>query len=322
MSATDVTATGDRPPAHHVTALVVGGTGESSADDTRTEVSGVLSGVTEALDDRFDARWVAYPASYGPAPHLDGISYADSVAEGMRRLAVVLGAETGPVVLIGYSQGAVVIRRLLADIAADPRRCGTADRVLAVGLVADPHQPPGVVPGCDGWGVAGRGPALPASIPAWWVGTAEDMICNAGHDSFIRDIADLTDTLTFAAPRRWLGAMWETLRTNSFQNALRTSPGPAQWRRDITRLWSAAREVRGYLPRLITWRGLVIRNGTGGRHTAYRDEPYHRAPITDPLTTGCEALAQWLQVQVTFAIGAEAENPADITADPRSDAVA
>lgn len=297
-----------RRTAGPITVLVVGGTGESFEGDTRTEVSGLLAGVTDALDDRFRAQWVGYPASYGPAPHLSGISYADSVDIGMRNVGDALDGTTGPVMMIGYSQGAVVIRRLLAE--RDAHADAAIARVLAVGFVADPHQPAGVVAGCAGWGVAGRGPDLPSSIPAWWVGAPEDMICNASRDSFIRDIADLTSALTFAAPRRWLGEIWKTLRRNSFQNAPLTSVGPAQWRRDLVRLAAAWREVRGYLPKVIVWRGVVIRNDTGGRHTAYHDEPYRQASITDPLTTGCEALAHWMQVQATFgAPMADATNP-------------
>ncbi|RPA58286.1 PE-PPE domain-containing protein [Gordonia oryzae] len=289
-------------PVHAVTVLVVGGTGESYDGDTRTEVTGLLSGVTDALDDRFDTRWVGYPASYGPAPHLSGISYADSVAAGERALAAALHAVVGPVMMIGYSQGAVVIRRLLADLdaRADIR---ALSRVGAVGFVADPHQPPGVVAGCDGWGVAGPGPAIPERIPVWWVGAPEDMICNASRDSFVRDIADLTETLALATPRRWLSQTWKMVRSNSFQNAGATSLRPAQWLRDVERLGLAWREVRGYLPGVISWRGMVIRNRVGGRHTAYHEEPYRRNSVTDPLTTGCEALAQWMQVQATFTLG-------------------
>lgn len=301
-----------------VTVLVVGGTGESYPGDRRTEVSGLLANVTDALDERFIARWVGYPASYGPAPRRDGMSYTASVAAGMAHLEERIHDTAGPLVVIGYSQGAVVIRRLLAEIDGDARRRAVLDRLLAIGVVADPHQPPGAVTGCDGWGVAGPGPKPPSGVPAWWVGAPDDMICNASSDSLIRDIADLTDELTLRTPRQWLTMTWGTVRTNSFQNAAMTSLRPAQWRRDLGRLRAAWREVRGYLPRVIAWRGWAIHNTSGGRHTAYAEEPYRRAPLTDPLTTGCEALARWLQVQVTFAIG-----PGDRSAgEPDHDLVA
>ncbi|MGC4932525.1 PE-PPE domain-containing protein [Gordonia sp. DT30] len=281
-----------------VRVLVVGGTGESFDGDTRREVTGLLAGVTGALDDRFLPQWVGYPASYGPAPHVSGMSFADSVDAGVRRVSAALAETAGPVMMVGYSQGAVVIRRALAELPAS-----STAQILAVGFVADPHQPPDAVAGCHGWGVAGPGPVLPPGLPARWVGTPADMICNAAQDSFVRDIADLTRALTLAAPRRWMTTIWKVLRDNSFQNADVTSVRPAQWRRDVARLASAWCEVRGYLPPVITWRGMAFGNSIGGRHTAYHDEPYRRDSVTDPCTTGCESLARWMQVQVTFTLG-------------------
>ncbi|MDV7098860.1 PE-PPE domain-containing protein [Gordonia amicalis] len=282
-----------------VTVFVVGGTGESYPGDRRTEVTGLLSGVTDELDERFDSCWVAYPASYGPAPHPGGMSFADSVAIGARRLAESLALVTGPVALVGYSQGAVVIRSALADLWA----CGhpVLTRVLGVGLVADPHQPPGAVPGCDGWGVAGPGEALPPGLPVMWVGAADDMICNARADSLVRDIADLTRAMTFAALDRWGRSAWEVMRCNAFQNARRTAVRPSQWWRDIYRLASAWWEIRCYLPSMMRILGVVLPNSPGGRHTSYRHEPYRRASVTDPVSTGCQVIASWLQVQATFA---------------------
>src|SRR3546814_14380164 len=49
-----------------VTVLAVGGTGESHVGDHGARVRGLLSAVTDALDSRFDSRWVASPASSGP----------------------------------------------------------------------------------------------------------------------------------------------------------------------------------------------------------------------------------------------------------------
>ena len=282
-----------------VTVLVVGGTGESHPGDLRTEVTGLLSAVTDELDERFDCRWVAYPASYGPAPHPGGMSFTDSVAIGARRLAESLERTTGPVALLGYSQGAVVIRAALAELWA----CGhpVVARVLGVGLVADPHQPPGAVPGCDGWGVAGPGEELPPGLPVMWVGVPDDMICNARADSLVRDIADLTRAMTFAGPVRWGRSAWEVLRRNAFQNAHRTAVGPSQWRRDISRLASAWWEIRCYLPSMMRILGVALPNSPGGRHTSYRHEPYRRGSVTDPVSTGCQVIAGWLQVQATFA---------------------
>ncbi|EON33867.1 hypothetical protein GTC6_05852 [Gordonia terrae C-6] len=286
-----------------VTVFVVGGTGESFAGDTRTDVSGLLAGVADELDDRFVCRWIGYPASYGPAPTPGGMSFVESVALGASSLRAAIRASTGPIALVGYSQGAVVIRAALADLAA-----GSAtdtppalNRVIDVGLVADPHQPPGVVPGCRGWGVAGPGVDLPAGLPVHWVGAAEDMICNAGADSLVRDVADLTGSMTFAGLGRWGRSAWDVLRANDLQNARRTSVRPAQWRRDLGRLAAAWREVRCYLPARMRISGLWVSNAAGGRHTSYGSEPYRRASVTDPASTGCQVIARWLQVQATFA---------------------
>ncbi|AZG43976.1 PE-PPE domain-containing protein [Gordonia insulae] len=292
-----------------VTLLAVGGTGESFVGDRRREVNGLLRDVTSGLDERFRCRWIGYPASYGPAPQLDGMSYLESVAIGVDALRAALAETSGPVALIGYSQGAVVIRTAVHDLyaAGDP----SVERILAMGFVADPHQPPRVVEGCSGWGVAGAGPALPPGTPAHWVGAPDDMICNASEDSFIRDIADLTAGLAFGRLRDWLMLVRNRLQRNDLQNAHRTSPGFSQIRRDITRLASAAREVVGYLPDTLAFRGLVVRNRRGGRHTSYAREPYRRASVTDPDTTGCQDLAAWLQVCATFLPVVSYPGPAD-----------
>jgi pimeloyl-ACP methyl ester carboxylesterase len=191
-----------------VTILAVGGTGETHRKDPRTAVSGMLAQVTDRLDERFDCRWVRYPASYGPVPRRNGISYRESVAAGVDNLRAEMARASGPVMLIGYSQGAVVIRQLLATTHAD---------VAAVGFVADPYQPPGVVAGCDGFGLAGHGPDLPEGLPALWIGHPGDVICNASDDSLLRDLADLTATFSTRDVRGWFAGLWHILRSNSFR---------------------------------------------------------------------------------------------------------
>lgn len=291
-----------------ITVLAVGGTGESSPQDTSTRVSGLLAGVTDQLDSRFASRWVPYPASYGPAPSADGMSYRESVELGVAHLRATIAATAGPLMLIGYSQGAVVIRELLAQVPFPG-----SQRVRGVGFVADPHQPPGVVPGCDGWGVAGEGPALPEWIPAFWVGTPDDMICNARPDSLVRDIADLTGDLSLPRLRRWPASALAAVRSGRLQNAARTRFGARQWVRDVERLREAYDDVRRYLPQLLTVGSRRVRNPEGGRHTSYGHEPYLRAPLTDPDSTGVQALAAWLQVRAT-ALAASGELPGTVVA--------
>ncbi|WP_032380571.1 PE-PPE domain-containing protein [Rhodococcoides fascians] len=271
----------------HVTVLAVGGTGESHPSDHRTSVTGLLACVVGELDDRFVGRWVGYPASYGPVS-LGGLCFRHSADIGVRRLRRAVEGTTGPIALIGYSQGSTVVREVLG-LVADGTIDGT--RIVAAGLVSDPQQPAGAVSGCAGRGVAGTGPALPGSIPVRWIGLETDMICNASDDSLIRDIADLTRWMSFRTPRIWLRELWTLLRSNSFQNATRTRLRPSQWVKDVRRLRTAATEVAGYLPQSMRWHRFEWANPGGGRHIAYAREPY------DGELTGCQVLARWLSEQ-------------------------
>lgn len=273
-----------------ITLLVVGGTGEATTADPPRPVRGLLRCVADALDVRFVPRWIAYPASYGPVPVPDGPSFADSVAAGVAALRGEIEDVDGPWAVIGYSQGCVVIREALAD--------GMSRLPVAVGLVADPHQPAGCVRGCDGYGVAGPGSALP-DVPTMWIGDRDDVICNASPDSLVRDIADLTRGLSTTHPRAWVGLMLRAVRTGAMQNARATSFRPTQWRRDVTRLAVAAREVRGYLPCSLRIGPLTVRNPAGGRHVAYATDRSHDSAAL----TGCAALAAWLQVVATVHLG-------------------
>ena len=281
-----------------ITVLVVGGTGESYPGDSRTDVTGMLRAVADELDGRFVCRWIGYPASYGPTPRARGMSYERSIDIGVDEVCRELDATSGSVMMIGYSQGAVVIRTALHEL--NRRRAAGLGRVIGVGLVADPHQPPGVVASCDGWGVAGAGVELPESVPAYWVGDPDDVICNASPDSLIRDIADLTVSMTLSELVTWRHSVVDMLRHNAFQNANATMLHPRQWRTDLGRLRTAGREALGYLPSRIGWGSAMLRNRIGGRHTSYGVEPHRRSSVTNGDATGCQALARWMQVQATF----------------------
>ncbi|GAB3135994.1 hypothetical protein GCM10027289_30750 [Tsukamurella serpentis] len=279
-----------------ITVLAVGGTGESWIDDPRTEVTGMLSHVVAELDDRFSARWVGYPASYGPVPVRDGISFAESVSIGVERLLAALAQTPGPVVLIGYSQGCTVVRRVLGAMADGPV---LAPQVMAAGLVSDPQRPHGSDPTLGGSGVAGDGPTVPDGLPVMWISHPQDVICNASVDSFVRDIADATAYLTLRDLAAWAPRAAGGYLGHTFQNATRTAFGSRQWRRDVSRLRTARDEILGYLPR-VRFRGRVY-NRRGNRHVAYASEPLARLRHEDYELTGCQVLAQWVQVQATFA---------------------
>ncbi|SNS89720.1 PE-PPE domain-containing protein [Rhodococcoides kyotonense] len=274
-----------------MTVLAIGGTGESHPADHRTAVTGILRHVTDDLDGRFTARWVGYPASYGPVA-VGGLSYEQSTRVGVRRLISAIAEAKGPIALIGYSQGCSVVREVLGRMTSGELEAGS---VVAAGLISDPQQPAGVAPGCGGSGVAGLGPDLPDAVAVTWIGHPQDMICNASDDSYIRDIADLTRTMSFRTAKNWLRALWILLRTNGFQNAGKTHLTPRQWLRDVRRVRTATGELRGYLPCTLTWHRLRVSNPSGNRHVAYASEPFDASGLT-----GCQILAQWLQVQATF----------------------
>jgi hypothetical protein len=101
--------------------------------------------------------------------------------------------------------------------------------------------------------------------------------------------------MSFRTPKLWLRQVWVLLRSNGFQNAAKTRLSPRQWVTDVRRLRVAARELGGYLPRTLAWRGMRVANPSGDRHIAYASEPLDNSGLT-----GCQILAQWLQVNATF----------------------
>ncbi|MBW0282839.1 PE-PPE domain-containing protein [Rhodococcus sp. FH8] len=268
-----------------VTVLAVGGTGESHVGDDSARVLGLLSAVTDELDGRFDSRWVAYPASYGPVAD-GGLSFRHSTAMGVKALTAEIAQTDGPVMLIGYSQGCTVIRSALPTL--------NRANIIGVGLISDPQQPAGVIEGCEGHGVAGDGPDIQPWIPVKWIGHPQDMICNASDDSYIRDIADLTRWMSFSQARVWAGKVWELLRSNAFQNAQKTRFSPKQWRTDLRRIRTAFLEVLGYLPTKLNLNRFQLKNPRGGRHISYAIEPLDESGLT-----GCELLASWMKVHAS-----------------------
>jgi pimeloyl-ACP methyl ester carboxylesterase len=233
--------------------LCVGGTGESYPGDTRTEVAGMLGYVTRRLGTEFRSRWVGYPAQYGPVA-----SFRQSVKAGADNVLSVLEATPGRVVLLGYSQGCTVVRKLLQDNPPAVRR------VEVVGLVADPEAPPN---GDSNFGVLGTDPTIPYWVTPMWVSNPLDPICNAAPDSLLRGFADFTEFFGFTDSGRWLLDVLDGLKQRTVLN---------RWGADSWSLASmlAARdrvnrsiaEVWAYLPRIRSVGGLVI-NPSGGQHT-------------------------------------------------------
>ena len=265
----------DRARRRVITVLAVGGTSESFAGDNRTDVQGMLSFVARDLDPtRFISRWVGYPAQYA-APD----SFRASVAIGVSNLARLIHDDPNPVVLLGYSQGATVVRTML-DLYAKGVYSGLDIR--AAGLISDPEQPPGVAMHRgtqQGYGILGNGGYT--SVPTWWIGNDRDPICNAAPDSLLRDLADLTTFFSFTDPVKWGADVRDRVLANTWQNTHSNPPPVWDMRRSSRRFERALREALAYLP-------VSIMNPTGGQHTSY-----HNAPYADGLT-GCQLLARIL----------------------------
>lgn len=280
-----------------ITPIVMGGTTESYPGDQRTEVPRecLLYSVTRHLDPEYfnTARWVGYPALYA-----GDLSYEQSLAVGVEAMKAAVTEETAVkgnhVILLGYSQSAVVVRRLLAEAKTgkfgDPT--WNAEWIKAAGLVADPVRPKGVALEYDphpGWyGVAGTEPVWDA-VPLLEMAAHRDPISSVPDNSLIRSLADFSGFFGFnqAALDRWVQDMIAKVKSKGWQNA------NLDWRQ----FWLVGQRVNeavdalgGYLPRqevrFSRFLPPSIVNPGGGRHTCYNIE---RMPGSQ--YTYCERLA-------------------------------
>jgi pimeloyl-ACP methyl ester carboxylesterase len=266
--------------------VVVGGTAESFVNDLRTTVpvGTMCEFTTRHLDPLFfgTPRWVGYPAAYGST-----MDYEESVAIGIAELWEIVQVYIGEgeqVVLVGYSQGAAIIRRFLAKLAAggygDPSVF--KDVIVGAALIADPYRPPGGTHLLDtippGYGVAGAREIWPDGYLVE-VAAPRDPICASPYNSYIRTIADFSGFFSFE-PRdliMWAKQTIIKIQEQGWQNA----------NLDWTQFWQTGQRVReavdgigGYLP---YDKNL---NPGGGRHTCYGTE---KMPMSQ--FTYCERLA-------------------------------
>ncbi|MVU77125.1 cutinase family protein [Nocardia sp. ET3-3] len=138
-----------------VTAILVPGTGETSATANPAQPVGLLATLGNGLAGRYggdiEVRYLPYPAT--PAP------YASSESAGVQNLSAALsGLCPGTqVVLAGYSQGADVAGDVASAIGTGSGAV-SASQVAAVALIADPRRDPATAQlggNTDGQGVAG-----------------------------------------------------------------------------------------------------------------------------------------------------------------------
>lgn len=275
-------------PATPTTVLAIGGTSESRAGDTRTAVTGLLAGVTSRLPQgRFGSRWVGYPADYGLAT-----SYRESVRVGADNATAVGAGVGGPLALLGYSQGATVVRELLRRHAAG---IGPRLDIRGAGLIADPEMPRGAAYGKEelpGWGVAGAGPEVPRAsrMPVWWIANERDPIPCASPNSLLRDVADLTEYMSLTDAAQWGTRMLDRIRARNWQNGY-GAPQPvtlAGLRAAKRRADAAVSEVLAYLP------PLPVVNPAGGQHSSYGVAPY----LPGSRVSGCEVMARLITFEL------------------------
>lgn len=261
-----------------ITVLAIGGTTESHAADTRTHVPGLLAGVTSRLPaDRFPARWIGYPADYGR-----GHAFRTSVRIGADSAAAVGAAIGGPLLLLGYSQGATVVRELLDRHA---RGVGPRLDIRAAGLVADPQMPLGQAFGkstLPGYGIAGAGGRI--AVPAWWITNDRDPIPAAAPDSLLRTFFDATEYMSITDMAQWGARVLDRVRARNWQNGWGAQQPVtlASIREAKRRTAAAVEEVRAYLP------PVPVLNPTGGHHSSYGVAPY----LSGSPESGCEVLAR------------------------------
>ncbi|WP_216896731.1 cutinase family protein, partial [Nocardia alni] len=141
-----------------VAGVFVRGTWEDSGQKNERVPVGLLAPVATQLAQRFGDRFAFRFPAY-PAAAFNGVTYGDSKVAGVaatRRVLRDFGTRCPATkfVIAGYSQGGDVAGDVAASIGCSGNPV-PADRVLAVGIVADPHRSSG----------AGRlvGPAVPGS---------------------------------------------------------------------------------------------------------------------------------------------------------------
>lgn len=255
--------------------LIVPGTGEPAA--------GMLGGVTAELarlaPGRVETKVIDYPRQYALP-----MSYGRSRTVGETNLLAAIreyAARGYLIVIVGYSQGAVVAGNVAAQLTDD-----LAAAVVGVYLVADALRPRGMdsnghtlwaAQHFNGHGVAGQ--RAITTVRARWYSIKGDVICDATPDSLVRDVADLTEWMGFTWQDviTWPGKLLKLLREQQWQNAgwwQRFRRDPATLLELAPRGARAIDEIRGY-PHLHTRYGDPAWPIPGTRRTYLQQVAHH-----------------------------------------------
>lgn len=195
-----------------ITVLFVPGTFEPVSRDGYPV--GLLRKVADLLPrDRFVCKQVSYPMSYG-----NPMSYDDSVSVGCEHTTSAIREDVNPVVLIGYSQGAVIVARVAAEI-RDGRHPDLDVRMVVT--VANPERAEREgVNNIAGSGIAGARSLARCPFPVVQLALPDDAITSASRDSLWRTVADLSAYMS-GDLKEWATKSLATIRTDRLQNLSR-----------------------------------------------------------------------------------------------------
>lgn len=178
----------------------------------------MLDHVTQHFPDDWQVIKVPWEAQYGPVGQAGvvGASFDRSLSLGQHFLReMITDAGPDPIALLGYSGGAALAGHVTAELDS-----ALAEKVAAVGLMADPFQPRGISE--RGFGMAGH---RPIDHPgAMWSYSDADPICVTPELSPLRTIADQTAAMALGDPAAWGTDLINRLRRGRWQ------PSAIDWR--------------------------------------------------------------------------------------------
>lgn len=230
---------------------------------------GLGPGVIDRLPDgeAFHTTEIHWPATYGPVgASINGVSYGRALDTGMEQIAAALRnlPDGDTAILLGYSAGAT-----LAGNYARYAKPGVhyRERIVGVGLIADPMQPMHVTPG-SGHGIGGVRPIPDDDFPVWWISNPRDAICCCPADSPLRTVADQTYAMSFSsggAPL-WVADLADRLVAKRWQAV------KVEW-------WNPVKVFRQYAAAIEGAYGYLL----GGEHTMYDQGGAYSEPLTQAL---------------------------------------
>ncbi|KAF0847556.1 cutinase family protein [Nocardia caishijiensis] len=150
----------DAPPCTPYTALLAPGTWETTPDADPEVPVGMLRPVGDGLRQQYGDDITVLYVPYAASAFDLGLSYAESLSTLESRVDRILRGlcDSTRVILAGYSQGADGIGDLATEIGHGDGPV-EADRVVGVGLLADPHRDPNTTLSLGdpqpGYGIAG-----------------------------------------------------------------------------------------------------------------------------------------------------------------------